>query len=218
MAVRWPGSRRHSRDRIYGVLGSGVPGILSAAPGIGARERRESGAIRPRHRLECAVRASRTIEVPGGVAPTPGKREEIVSRYPAEFTEPMRGEIQAMGVRELRTPEEVDAVLKPGTGTVLVFVNSVCGCAAGMARPGLALSMESPVKPDHVVTVFAGVDMEATAQARSYFEDYPPSSPQAALFKDGKVVELIQRHHIEGTSATAVRDKLVAAHEKYCAQ
>ncbi len=139
-----------------------------------------------------------------------------MSRYPAAFTEPMRMEIQEMGVEQLRTPEEVDQLLKPGAGTVLVFVNSVCGCAAGMARPGLALSLESAVKPDHVASVFAGVDLEATERARSYFADYPPSSPQAALFKDGKLVELIQRHQIEGTSPQAVRDKLVHAYEAHC--
>lgn len=139
-----------------------------------------------------------------------------MSRYPVEFTEPMRMEIQEMGVKELRTAADVDALLKPATGTVLVFVNSVCGCAAGMARPGLALSLRGATKPDHVASVFAGVDLEATERARSYFADYPPSSPQAALFKDGKLVELIQRHQIEGTSAEAVRDKLVHAYETYC--
>ncbi len=123
--------------------------------------------------------------------------------YPAELTNPMREELVHLGVQELRTPEDVDAVLQ-NHGTTLVFVNSVCGCAAGMARPGLALALQHDTLPDRVATVFAGVDTEATAQARSHFSEHPASSPQIALFKDGELVYLIQRHEIEGTSAEAV--------------
>ena len=137
--------------------------------------------------------------------------------YPTELTDPMRLELVRMGVTELRTPDDVDRELQDQTGTTLVFVNSVCGCAAGMARPGLALSLTNDVRPDKVVTVFAGVDKEATAQVRSYFSEYPPSSPQVALFKDGRMVRLVQRHQIEGTSAPEVASKLVTAYEEHCA-
>lgn len=136
--------------------------------------------------------------------------------YPVELTDPMRAELVRIGVTELRTPDEVDAVLQEASGTTLVFVNSVCGCAAGMARPGLALSLTHDALPDRVATVFAGVDREATARVRSYFADYPPSSPQVALFKDGKMVRLIQRHQIEGTSAPEVAAKIIAAFDEYC--
>ncbi len=137
--------------------------------------------------------------------------------YPAELTDPMRQELVRMGIQELRSPEDVDATLGSKEGTVLVFVNSVCGCAAGMARPGLALSLTHGVTPDKVVTVFAGVDGEATAQARSYFSDYQPSSPSAALIKNGEVVEMVHRHQIEGTSAQDVAAKLIQAYDEHCA-
>jgi len=136
--------------------------------------------------------------------------------YPSELTEPMREELVRIGVQELRTPEEVDSVLKGNQGTALVFVNSVCGCAAGMARPGLTLALQNEVLPDKVTTVFAGVDTEATARVRSYFSEYPPSSPQVALFKDGKLVHLIQRHQIEGATPKAVASMLVATFKEYC--
>src|SRR5512140_271922 len=118
--------------------------------------------------------------------------------YPPEMVQPMRQELTSAGVRELRTPREVDEVLQPGRGSVLVFVNSVCGCAAGAARPGLLRALANPVLPDAITTVFAGVDVEATARARSYFAEFPPTSPQVALFRDGKLVELIQREQIQG--------------------
>ena len=137
--------------------------------------------------------------------------------YPTELTDPMRTELVRIGVTELRTPEEVDSELQGHTGTTLVFVNSVCGCAAGMARPGLALSLTHDSVPDKVVSVFAGVDKEATTRVREYFPEYPPSSPQVALFKDGKLVHLMQRHQIEGTSAPQVASKLITAYEEYCA-
>jgi putative YphP/YqiW family bacilliredoxin len=136
--------------------------------------------------------------------------------YPREITDPMREDLVRIGVTELRTPAEVDERIQEGSGTLLLFVNSVCGCAAGMARPGLALSMQNAVKPDEIATVFAGVDTEATARARSYFSEYPPSSPQIALFKDGKFVQLIQRHQIEGTSAPEVAQKLISLYETHC--
>ena len=136
--------------------------------------------------------------------------------YLPEQTDPMRLELVQLGVQELRTPDEVDAVLKDTQGTTLVFVNSVCGCAAGMARPGLALALKHSVLPDRITTVFAGVDTEATARARSYLADHPPSSPQVALFKEGQLIHLIQRHEIEGTSAEAVAAKLTAAFDQQC--
>lgn len=139
-----------------------------------------------------------------------------MSRYPDEMTEPMRMELSRIGVQELRSAEEVDEMLRDSEGTTLVFVNSVCGCAAGMARPGLALSLTNDVVPDRVTSVFAGVDLEAVARARGYFGEYPPSSPQVALFKDGELIELIQRHQIEGTSAEAVAAKLITLFNKHC--
>ena len=120
--------------------------------------------------------------------------------YPPEMVEPMREELTRLGVKELRTPEEVDALLQASSGTSLVFVNSVCGCAAGTARPGLAEALGHSVRPDVVATVFAGVDQSATARLRSYFPEYPPSSPQVALFRDGKLVR-----------DSAVQDRLVAS-------
>jgi putative YphP/YqiW family bacilliredoxin len=139
-------------------------------------------------------------------------------KYPPHLTEPMRGELVRIGVRELRTPEEVDSAIRNTPGTVLVFVNSVCGCAAGSARPGLAIALQDGrVKPDEIATTFAGVDVEATARVRSYMPQYPPSSPQIALFKNGQVVELIQRHQIEGTSPDHVASLINGALEKHCA-
>ncbi len=136
--------------------------------------------------------------------------------YPPHLTDPMREDLARIGVTELRTADDVDQTLKDSKGAVLVFVNSVCGCAAGMARPGLALSLTNGVVPDQVTTVFAGVDKEATEQARSYFGEYPPSSPQIALFKDGEVVNVIQRHQIEGTSAQDVAGLLISAYDTHC--
>ncbi len=137
--------------------------------------------------------------------------------YPRELTEPMRQELLDLGVNDLRTPEEVDGLLRESRGNVLLFVNSVCGCAAGSARPGLSLALEHQNRPEVVATVFAGVDVEATMQARGYFSDYPPSSPQVALFRDGQLVELIQRHQIEGRSPYEVADTLTAAFDRHFA-
>ena len=137
--------------------------------------------------------------------------------YPDLMTRPMREEVTRLGIQELKTPAEVDAVIGAGEGTMLVFVNSVCGCAAGGARPALSLAMQSGVKPTKAVSVFAGVDNEATQRARSFFSDYQPSSPSMALLKDGEVVHFVHRHQIEGKHPQQIAAELVAAFEKYCA-
>jgi putative YphP/YqiW family bacilliredoxin len=136
--------------------------------------------------------------------------------YDPFLVQPMRDEVTSLGVQELRTPEEVDAVLQE-KGTVLVFVNSVCGCAAGAARPALRLALANQVLPDRTVSVFAGQDREATERARSYFHGYPPSSPQIALMRDGKVVHMIPRHHIEGRTPQMIAENLQDAFNTYCA-
>lgn len=128
----------------------------------------------------------------------------------------MRDEVTKLGAQELRTPEEVDATLPSVKGTVLVVVNSTCGCAAGAARPALAKAMQHSVTPDKLVTVFAGQDKEATAQARSYFENQPPSSPSFAFMRDGKFVGMIHRYQIEGRSSDQVAMTLVQAFDKFC--
>jgi putative YphP/YqiW family bacilliredoxin len=134
------------------------------------------------------------------------------------MVQPMRAELTRLGVRELRTPEDVDAFMAANQkGTALIFVNSVCGCAAGMARPGLALSLTYDKLPDATATVFAGQDLEATARARSYFEGNAPSSPQIALFHDGKLVRLVQRQEIEGRDAQTVSRHLIQAFDEHCA-
>jgi putative YphP/YqiW family bacilliredoxin len=120
------------------------------------------------------------------------------------------------GVTELRTPSDVDMVLKNGTGTALVIVNSVCGCAAGMARPGLKMAIKHEKRPDKITTVFAGVDLEATDRARSYIPGVPPSSPSIALFKDGKPVYVMERYQIEGRSPQEIAYDLVEAFDEYC--
>jgi len=147
----------------------------------------------------------------------------IVSQHPAargmydeRFVTPMRQELVEIGFLEMRTPAEVDAQLRDPTGTTLVVVNSICGCAAGRARPGVALALTHAQRPQRLTTVFAGQDQDATARAREYFEGYPPSSPQIALFKDGKLAFMMQRHEIEGRDAPEVAAHLVAAFEKYC--
>lgn len=136
--------------------------------------------------------------------------------YDPFLVQPMRDEVTSLGVQELRTPEEVDAVLQE-KGTVLVFVNSVCGCAAGAARPALRLALANQVLPDRTVSVFAGQDREATERARGYFHGYPPSSPQIALMRDGKVVHMIPRHHIEGRTPQMIAENLQDAFNTYCA-
>ena len=130
----------------------------------------------------------------------------------------MREELTRIGVQELRTTPEVDEFMSQKSGTAMIVVNSVCGCAAGQARPGVQRALESCVKPDRVVTVFAGQDLEATAKARDYFSQLPPSSPSIALFKEGELVHFIPRHAIEGRDADSVANDLVAAFNKFCAK
>jgi putative YphP/YqiW family bacilliredoxin len=126
----------------------------------------------------------------------------------------MRQELVQMGFQEARTPEAVKAAV--ASGTTLVFINSVCGCAGGIARPGLALALSHRVLPDRLATTFAGMDLEATEYVRSLYSEYPPSSPQAALFKDGKPVAVIQRHQIEGTNPQRFAQLLTAAFDRHC--
>lgn len=135
--------------------------------------------------------------------------------YPAELTAPMQGELVEVGFTDLHTPDAVDAALT-GEGTVLCVVNSVCGCAAGAARPGVRMSLDGAKRPDNLVTVFAGVDTDATNQARKHFLPYPPSSPAMALFKDGKLVHFLERHHIEGRTADMIAENLKMAYEEFC--
>ena len=139
-------------------------------------------------------------------------------RYPEEFIGPMRQELTRLGVQETRTPEEVDAVLGPNAGTVLMVINSMCGCAAGRARPGIALALRHASVPDLVATVFAGGDLEATARVREYLQDYPPSSPAVALFREGKPVFMLPRHQIEQRDATEIAQALTEAFDQFCGQ
>lgn len=135
--------------------------------------------------------------------------------YPEMMVKPMREEVTRLGVKELKTAAEVDAALGNETGTALVFVNSVCGCAAGSARPGLSLALRHPTLPAHLYTVFAGQDLEATARARSYFGEYQPSSPSIALMRDGEVVHFVHRHMIEGRSAAEIAAGLATAFDRH---
>jgi len=128
----------------------------------------------------------------------------------------MRQELTNVGFEELKTTSDVEASLPNSKGTVLLVINSVCGCAAGTARPGVTLSLRGDKKPGKLVTVFAGQDVEATAQARKYTLPYPPSSPCIALFKDGELVHFVERHHIEGRSAEMIAENLKAAYEEFC--
>lgn len=137
--------------------------------------------------------------------------------YDERFVTPMREELTRYGIEELRSAAEVDAKLKDQSGTTLVVVNSVCGCAARNARPAIASALQHAVKPDHLYTVFAGQDVDATRQARSYFTGYAPSSPQIGMFKDGKMVFMLERHQIEGRSAEAIAADMVGAFDAYCA-
>ena len=138
--------------------------------------------------------------------------------YDEMIVGPMRQELTRLGIEETRTAAEVDAVLGEKKGTVLVVVNSVCGCAAGMARPAVAMALESDARPDRMITVFAGNDREATQRAREYFVGYRPSSPSIALLKDGQVVKMLERWQIEGRHAHDVAAELVAAFEQHCAK
>jgi putative YphP/YqiW family bacilliredoxin len=136
--------------------------------------------------------------------------------YDERFVTPMRQELTRLGVEELRTSADVDARLKDTHGTTLVVVNSVCGCAARNARPAVATALRHSVKPDHLTTVFAGQDVEATAKARAYFTGYPPSSPSIGLLKDGEVVFMLERWQIEGRSADAIAADLTDAFDRFC--
>lgn len=136
--------------------------------------------------------------------------------YDPEMVRPMWEELVAVGIRPLTTPQEVDEVLSKKSGTVLCVVNSVCGCAAGGARPGVMLALQNDRIPDQLVTVFAGMDTEATARAREYMPNIPPSSPCIALFKDGAPYFVMERRHIEGYSAVDIANRLVAVFNEVC--
>jgi len=136
--------------------------------------------------------------------------------YPEYFVAPMREELTRHGVEEARTPDDVDRLLGPDSGTVLMVVNSVCGCAAGKARPGIALSLQHGVLPDKTATVFAGADVDATARLREILSGYPPSSPSVALFDNGKPVFMLPRHDIENREAPQIARALVDAYDRHC--
>lgn len=135
--------------------------------------------------------------------------------YPADLVLPMKAELTDKGFQDLTTPAEVDSALKQ-SGTTLLVINSVCGCAAGAARPGVLYSLTGEKKPDHLATAFAGYDTEAVAEARRLLAPFPPSSPCVALFKDGELVHMLERHHIEGNPAGAIAANLQAAFDEYC--
>ena len=137
--------------------------------------------------------------------------------YPEEVIRPMREELTRLGVQELRTPEAVDETLKNSTGTVMVVVNSICGCAAGKARPGIAMALQNEIRPDKVATVFAGGDIEATERARSYFTGFGPSSPSIGLLKDGQLVYMMERYQIEGRGPEQIAAELRQAFNQHCA-
>ncbi len=139
-----------------------------------------------------------------------------MSMYPLELVAPMARDLTDYGFEELTTSEEVDTVLANQKGTTLLVVNSVCGCAAAMARPGTKLALTNDKVPQQLVTVFAGVHIDATERAREYMLPYPPSSPSIALFKDGELVHVLERHHIEGRSAEMIANNLKHAFDEYC--
>ena len=136
--------------------------------------------------------------------------------YPEHLTAPMEKDLTDFGFEGLKTPEAVTTLLNQKEGTTLVVVNSVCGCAAGNARPGVKMAAQNEKLPNHMVTVFAGVDRDAVNKAREYMMPYPPSSPSIALFKEGKLVHFLERHHIEGNSAEAIAANLKMAFDRFC--
>jgi bacilliredoxin len=136
--------------------------------------------------------------------------------YPEHFVEPMRLELTQLGIEELRTAAEVDAAVRKTPDTLMIIVNSVCGCAAGKARPGVALALQHQTRPGRVATVFAGADIEATERARGYFVGYPPSSPSIALLQDGKVVFMLERWQIENQGAEQIAKTLTGAFDRLC--
>lgn len=141
---------------------------------------------------------------------------QMGSKYPEQMVQPMREELTSAGVRELRTAEEVSQAIEQEQGTTLVVINSVCGCAAGSARPAVKIAIQNDVLPNRLTTVFAGVDAEAVAKARSFIQGYPPSSPSVALFKDGKQVFMLPRHQIEGRMPEEIANDLKQAFNTYC--
>jgi putative YphP/YqiW family bacilliredoxin len=138
--------------------------------------------------------------------------------YPEAFIAPMREELTRLGVQELRTPADVDAAVKNTPGTLMIVVNSICGCAAGKARPGVALALDYAVRPNQVATVFAGADIEATDRARGYFTGYPPSSPSIGLLRDGKLVWMLERRQIENQGPQQIAEMLRNAFDEWCAR
>ena len=139
-----------------------------------------------------------------------------MSTYPESFVAPMRAELTRFGVEELRSAEDVDAAVKTTEGTLMIVVNSVCGCAAGKARPGVVMALEHATTPARVATVFAGADVEATARARSYFTGYPPSSPCIAFLRDGTLQFILERRNIENQTAEQIAAALTKAFDTYC--
>jgi putative YphP/YqiW family bacilliredoxin len=137
--------------------------------------------------------------------------------YSEILIKPMREDLTRIGVEETRTPEQVEEAINNTKGTLLVVVNSVCGCAAGKARPGIAMALQNEARPDRSITVFAGADIEATATAREHFAPYPPSSPQIGLFKDGRLVFMLERHQIENRFAEQIAQELTQAFDRFCA-
>lgn len=141
---------------------------------------------------------------------------QAAHKYPEELVKPMREDLTAVGVEELLSAEAVDRAINSTEGSTLLIINSVCGCAAGNARPAVKLAVQNDVLPDRITTVFAGVDQEAVAQARSYIQGYPPSSPSMALFKKGQLMRMIPRHQIEGRTAEEIARDLVKAFNEHC--
>jgi putative YphP/YqiW family bacilliredoxin len=137
--------------------------------------------------------------------------------YPESFIGPMRAELSRLGIEELRTPAAVDEAVRSTPGTLMIVVNSMCGCAAGKARPGIALALRHPRRPDRMGTVFAGGDIEATDRARSYFTGYPPSSPSVGLLKNGELVWMLERREIENQGAEQIAAALTSAFDRFCA-
>jgi putative YphP/YqiW family bacilliredoxin len=136
--------------------------------------------------------------------------------YSEILIKPMREDLTRIGIEETRTPEQVEQAIRDTKGTLLVVVNSVCGCAAGKARPGVALALQNESRPDRSITVFAGADIDATETAREHFAPYPPSSPQIGLFKEGKLVFMLERHQIENKFAEQIAHELTQAFDRYC--
>lgn len=145
------------------------------------------------------------------------KRKDKTPMYPPDLTAPMAAELEHAGFTSLKTPEDVDKVLQEKEGSTLMVINSVCGCSARAARPGVIDSLTSEIKPDRLVTVFAGVDREATQKAREYLLPYPPSSPAIAIFKDGNLAHMIERHHIERANEQMIANHLKSAYAEICA-